>query len=211
MLNLNNDKKFLAAALQQNDIHLTKLICDQLWHYLELIKSWNKVFNLTAITDIREMVLLHLVDSLVVYPYLHGTRLLDVGSGAGLPGMALAIIDPSKQWTLLDKNSKKTRFLTQVVAELKLSNVTVIHHRSEEFHPADCFDSIISRALGTITMFIQTTAHLLCSDGILIAMKGKFPQDELTDIPQPFVLDQAIRLNIKGIDIERHLVCLRKK
>lgn len=207
---MSNNRKVFDDALDANDLNLPESIRDKLWQYLELIQSWNKVFNLTTITKPCDMVFLHIIDSLVVHPYLNGNRLLDVGSGAGLPGMALAITDESKQWTLLDKNSKKTRFLTQVVAELNLTNVTVIHNRCEEFHPTECFDSIISRAFGTINMFIQTTAHLLCKDGRLLAMKGKLPQDELSDLPHPFELDQVVRLNIKGVDVERHLVCLRK-
>jgi 16S rRNA (guanine527-N7)-methyltransferase len=172
------------------------------------MQAWDRVFNLTTITGPRDQVYLHLIDSLVVRPYLHGNRLLDVGSGAGLPGIPLAIANPQQQWVLLDKNSKKTRFLVQVVAELKLNNVKVVHGRSEDFHPEQCFDSILSRALGTLCLFAETTKHLLCPDGRLIAMKGKYPQEELDEIPSHVELWDITRLTIQGTDIERHIVRL---
>ncbi len=151
-----------------------------------------------------------IIDSLAVQPYLQGQRMLDVGTGAGLPGIPLAIVNPQQQWILLDKNSKKTRFLTQVVAELGLTHVTVIHSRSEDFHPTQCFDSILSRALGSLRLFAETTEHLLCQQGKWIAMKGKYPQEELKDIPDRFQLVDVTRLNLKGMDIERHIVRLSK-
>lgn len=198
----------LITALQQNNITLPESAIDQLVHYLEMMRTWNKVFNLTGITDTREMVYLHIIDSLVVQPFLHGTRMLDVGSGAGLPGIPLAIMNPDQQWVLLDKVTKKTRFMTQVIAELKLSNASVISERCEDFEPEQCFDSILSRAFGTMRMFIETTNHLLCPDGRFIAMKGRYPQEELDDIPTGFMAQSTTRLNIKGMDAVRHVVCL---
>jgi len=195
-------------ALQENSLTLTAIAQQQLLHYLDLMQTWNRVFNLTTITQPRDMIYLHIIDSLIVHPYLHGERLLDVGTGAGLPGIPLAIINPHQHWVLLDKNSKKTRFLTQAAAELKLKNIEIIHHRSEDFHPDLCFDSILSRALGTIRLFIESTCHLLRPDGLLIAMKGKYPQDELNDIPEHFRLLDVMRLNINGINVERHIVRL---
>ena len=201
----------LAKALQENAIVCTDIIQQKLIHYLELLQTWNRVFNLTTITEPKEMVYLHLIDSLAVAPHLQGKRCLDVGSGAGLPGIPLALMHPDQAWTLLDKNNKKTRFLTQAVAELGMTNVTVVHARSEDFHPAGCFDSILSRAFGTISLFVETTEHLLCPHGRWIAMKGKYPQEELDDLPRRFMAQQMTRLNLKGIDIERHVVCLCKK
>lgn len=200
----------LNKALNENNLTITDIAKQKLLHYLQLITTWNRVFNLTTITDPRDMVYLHIIDSLMVAPFLHGNRLLDVGSGAGLPGIPLAILNPEQQWVLLDKNSKKTRFLTQAIAELKLPNASVVHTRSEDFHPSECFDSILSRALGTIRMFIETTEHLLCDQGLEIAMKGKFPQEELDDIPPHFMAKSTTRLSIKGMNAERHIVCLRK-
>lgn len=201
-------ERLLNQALAENQLVLADDKCRQLARYLELMLHWNQVFNLTTITSPREMVYLHLLDSLAVQPHLQGTHCLDVGTGAGLPGLPLAIAYPEQQWVLLDKNGKKTRFLTQVVAELGLNNVKIVHGRCEEYHPAQCFDSILSRAFGTIRLFADCTRHLLCPRGRLIAMKGKYPQDELTDIPAPFQVSGVIRLDIRGMEINRHIVCL---
>jgi 16S rRNA (guanine527-N7)-methyltransferase len=206
MTHNNATRELLSNALEENQISLDTPSQDRLIRYLELMQTWNRVFNLTTITAPRDMVYLHILDSLMVQPFLHGERLLDIGTGAGLPGIPLAIVNPGRQWILLDKNSKKTRFLTQAVAELELANVAVIHSRSEDFQPAQCFDSILSRAFGTLHLFSETTEHLLCPDGILIAMKGKYPQDELADIPDRFRVKDITRLNMKGMNIERHIV-----
>lgn len=202
--------QLLSHALQENGHHLDPETINKLVKYLELMQTWNKVYNLTTITNPRDMVYLHIIDSLAIQPYLHGTRMLDVGSGAGLPGLPLAIINPQQHWVLLDKNNKKTRFMTQAIAELKLSNVEAAHHRCEDFQPELCFDSILSRAFGTLGLFVETTEHLLCDNGIFIAMKGKYPQDELVDIPKHFGIQTVASLKIKGMDIERHVVCLKR-
>lgn len=201
----------LTVALEENDIVLSHTMKEQILFYLDLLKTWNRVHNLTAIIEPRDMVYLHVIDSLTANPYLQGSRMLDVGTGGGLPGIPLAILDPGKEWVLLDKNSKKIRFLNQVIAELNLTNVTAIHSRIENFHPSECFDTILSRALGTLRMFVELAQHLLCPDGILVAMKGKYPEAELLDLPDAFEVKQIIEIHIKGIDIARHLVCLRKK
>lgn len=204
-------QKYLSQALQENALVIDTHAQEKLIHYLNLLQTWNRVFNLTTITEPREMVYLHLIDSLVVQPFLMGEHFLDVGSGAGLPGIPLAILNPDQQWTVLDKNSKKTRFLTQAVAELKLSNVEVVHKRSEEFHPEQGFDSILSRALATIRVFVETTEHLLRPNGSFLAMKGRYPQEELDEVPDRFIVNEVARLDVKGIDIERHIVSLRMK
>jgi 16S rRNA (guanine527-N7)-methyltransferase len=201
----------LFHALEENHLVIDEAKQAKLVRYLELMQDWNRVFNLTTITDAREMVYLHLIDSLIIQPFLQGTRLLDVGSGAGLPGLPLAILNPEQHWVLLDKNSKKTRFLTQTVAELKLSHVSVVHSRSEDYHPKQCFDSILSRAFGTVRLFTETTEALLCDNGIFLAMKGKYPQQELDELPSRFVVQNVTRLEVKGTKIERHIVSLKRQ
>ena len=201
----------LLIAADENNLVLSQIQQQKLLQYLDLLIDWNRVFNLTHITEPHEMVYLHLIDSLILHSYLHGKRMLDVGSGGGLPGIPLAIFNPDQEWTLLDKNGKKTRFLTQVIAELGLSNVHIIHHRCENFHPEHCFDTILARAFGTIRLFVESTEHLLCPSGLLIMMKGKYPQNELDEIPQRFSVDNVTPLNIKGMNVERHLVCLRRE
>lgn len=208
---MTNINELLSRALKNNIMNFEIVIQQKLIAYIDLISTWNRVFNLTNITEPQEMVYLHLIDSLIINPYLHGTRLLDVGSGAGLPGIPLAIINPDKQWTLLDKNSKKTRFLTQAVAELKLNNVQVVHSRCEEFQPDAKFDSILSRAFGTLRMFIEVNAHLLAPNGQFIAMKGKYPEDELQDLPANIVVNAVKKIDIKGMNIDRHIVILKSE
>ncbi len=202
--------KLLMKALTENQLSLDELKLEQLGQYLTLIDKWNRVFNLTAITDMREMVYLHLIDSLLISPYLQGSRLLDVGSGAGLPGLPLAIMHPQQQWTVMDKNNKKTRFMTQAVAELALKNVEVVHARAEEFHPEQGFDTIVSRAFGSLRLFAESTAHLLAANGMLLAMKGRYPSDELNDLPEYVRVDDIVRLTMAGMDAERHVIRLRK-
>ena len=173
------------------------------------MQTWNRVFNLTHITNPNDMVFLHIIDSLIIQPYLQGQTYLDVGSGAGLPGIPLAIMHPEHHWVLLDKSSKKIRFLTQVIAELKLTNIEIVHSRSETYHPQYTFDCIVSRAFGSLSLLTETTKHMLSNKGIILAMKGKFPQQELDDIPRGFVVENVIQLQLIGIKVERHLVCIR--
>lgn len=204
-------KNQLLKALIDNQLKLSYEQINKLVAYAELIQLWNKVYNLTAITKPDDIIYLHLIDSLLVLNFLHGHNCLDIGSGAGLPGIPLAILDPEKHWTLIDKNSKKTRFLIQACAELGLKNVEVIHERSESFAPSSAFDSILSRALGTLEQFATLSMHLLAPGGRLIAMKGKVSQEELAHIPDRMMVKEVVKLAIEGRDIERHLVILQRK
>jgi 16S rRNA (guanine527-N7)-methyltransferase len=202
-------KTLLLKALQQNQLVVTPEATDKLIHYLELMKSWNKVFNLTSITEPAEMVYLHIIDSLLTAPFLQGKRFLDVGSGAGLPGIPLAILHPEHQWVLLDKNNKKTRFMTQAIAELKLTNVQAVHTRAEDYQADPCFDGILSRAYATLALFIETTRHLICKNGTFIALKGRYPHDELADIASLAGAAVVTPLAMKGMSLERHVVCIK--
>jgi len=207
---MNHFSSLLKKSLKENAIVLDESAQQKLVHYLELFTTWNRTFNLTSITTPRDMVYLHIIDSLAISPFLHGTKILDVGSGAGLPGIPLAILHPEKQWTLVDKTRKKTQFLTQVIAELHLPNVQIIHSRAEDFHPTTCFDSILSRAYGTLGLFLTQTEHLLCPDGLFLAMKGKYPEAELQEIPNRFAISFAKRVEWLGIKVERHVVGIYK-
>lgn len=201
-------KSILIEAARDNQIDLTAKQLDQLEHYLVLMNTWNKVFNLTSITNSREMVYLHIIDSLLTAPFLTGQRMLDVGSGAGLPGIPLAIMNPDQQWVLLDKNSKKTRFMTQAIAELGLKNVQAVHSRAEDFHPELKFDHILSRAYATLALFIETTRHLLSKNGTFIALKGRYPHDEIAEISYETTVSPV---HMTGMTLERHIVCIVNK
>lgn len=203
-------KNYLSQALLENNFSFSEKIQLQFIQYLELMQKWNKTFNLTAICDDREMVYLHILDSLSVLPYLQGKRILDVGTGAGLPGVPLSIVSPDKVFVLLDSNSKKTRFLTQVVCTLKLTNVEIVAARSEDYHPQECFDTILSRAFASLKKMLTASEHLVCKDGRFVAMKGLFPEQELKDVPASTEVSEVVKLNIQGINAERHVVVLRK-
>lgn len=203
--------KLLTKALTANDYDLTETVQQQLVSYLQLLDRWNQVFNLTAINAPEERVLLHIVDSLSISPYLHGARILDVGTGAGLPGIPLALAHPDKHFVLLDSNSKKTRFLTQVQAELGMKNLEVVHARCQDYKTVMGFDSIVSRAFSAITVMLATTQHLLAPSGQFLAMKGVYPQAEIQEMPEAFTLVGAHKLTIKGLAAERHVVCIEKK
>ena len=185
---------------------------EQLLAYLALLIKWNKAYNLTAVRDPNEMVSRHLLDSLSVVPFVAeaGDNWLDVGSGGGMPGIPLAILFPERQFTLLDSNGKKTRFLTQVKLELKLANLQVIHSRVEEFQPEVPFAGICSRAFSSLEDFSNWTRHLGNGDTRWLAMKGVHPDDELQALPADFRLTATHVLKVPGCQGQRHLLILRR-
>jgi 16S rRNA (guanine527-N7)-methyltransferase len=185
---------------------------EQLLAYLALLIKWNKAYNLTAVRNPDEMVSRHLLDSLSVVPYVRdaGDNWLDVGSGGGMPGIPLAILFPERQFTLLDSNGKKTRFLTQVKLELKLANLEVIHSRVESFTPEQPFSGIVSRAFSSLEDFSNWTRHLGDGQTQWLAMKGVHPDDELQALPADFRLTATQVLKVPGCQGQRHLLILRR-
>jgi 16S rRNA (guanine527-N7)-methyltransferase len=185
---------------------------EQLLAYLALLIKWNKAYNLTAVRDPDEMVSRHLLDSLSVVPFVSeaGDNWLDVGSGGGMPGIPLAILFPERQFTLLDSNGKKTRFLTQVKLELKLANLQVIHSRVEAFTPTVPFSGICSRAFSSLEDFSNWTRHLGDGSTQWLAMKGVHPDDELQALPADFSLTATHVLKVPGCQGQRHLLILRR-
>lgn len=177
--------------------------------FLELLSKWNKAYNLTAIRRPEEMVTLHLFDSLSVTPYLHGVRILDVGTGAGLPGIPLAITHPEKQFTLLDSNQKKISFCQQVVLELGLKNVELIYQRVEQFIPPLQFDTILSRAFASISDMLKSSAHLCASGGRFLAMKGIVSKEDLSETAKHYRY-QMHKLKVLGVNAERCVVVIEK-
>ena len=201
-------KLLLQKALAQNHLVLADHIQGKLIRFLELLLQWNRVFRLTAISDPSEAVWLHLIDSLVIMPWIQGERIIDVGSGGGLPGIPLALVFPEKQFFLLDSNGKKARFLQQAVLELELPNVSVVHARAEDWHPDPGFDLVMTRAFSTLRLMLTQTAHLVREGGIFLAMKGAYPEKELSELPHTHRVSGVHRLSVAGLDAERHLVCL---
>ena len=180
----------------------------KLLQYLALLEKWNQVYNLTAIRDRGKMVSGHLLDCLAVIPYLTGPRVLDVGSGAGFPGIPFAVARPDLQIALLDSNHKKAAFLRQAVADLRLKNATVICERVEAWHAGEKFDCIISRAFAEIAEFAALTKHLLAPGGIFAAMKGVHPFEEIERLPPEFRVRQVHAFAVPGLEAERHLVLI---
>jgi 16S rRNA (guanine527-N7)-methyltransferase len=181
----------------------------RLLDYLALLSKWNKVYNLTAVHELQNMVSQHLLDSLSVAPHIEAKNIIDVGSGAGLPGIPLAIARQKSQVTLLDSNHKKASFLKQAAIELELKNVTVRCERVESFHPQEKFDCVISRAFSDLPEYATLAGHLCASAGTLVAMKGIYPYEELAQLPKQFKMQQVIALKVPGLKAERHLVILK--
>ncbi len=174
--------------------------------YLFLLQKWNKAMNLTSIQDPDSMVVRHLLDSLSVIPYVTGRRVLDVGSGAGLPGIPLAVVSPEKEITLLDSLKKRTHFLVQVTAELGLQNTDVVHCRVENYNARHEFDVVVSRAFSCMNDFAAKTARYCKPGGRLLAMKGRFPAEELEMLNGNYKVLAVRALNVPGLAAERHVV-----
>ena len=195
----------LQRGIAQLGITLSADAQSKLLDYLALLHKWNKVYNLTAIRDPHQMVSNHLLDSLAVIPYLWAGRWLDVGCGAGLPGVVLAVAQPDWQFVLLDSNSKKTSFVQQAIIELELRNVSVHCVRVEEWQPAELFDGIISRAFAELGDFLRCTRHLVTPSGRWAAMKGA-PEQEMAGVPDGCRVECVIPLQVPGLHVARSLV-----
>ena len=190
-----------------------ELSAEQITTLIKLVKlldKWNQVHNLTAIRSQLEMTKKHILDSLSIARYIEGKNILDVGSGAGFPGIVLAILYPHKNITTLDANSKKTRFMLQAKIDLNINNLNIVCSRVENYHPDTLFDIITSRAFASISKTLELTGHLLSSSGCYLIMKGLFPKEELEDITQDakFVLSRCDNLQVPYVNEQRHLVII---
>jgi 16S rRNA (guanine527-N7)-methyltransferase len=199
-------RKILVDGVATLNLSVDEQKIDQLLAFIKLIEKWNKAYNLTAIKDKPNMVWLHLLDSLTVIPYLEGNRIIDIGTGAGLPGIPLAICLPHLAFTLLDSNAKKTRFVQQAVLELKLTNIKIVHSRAEDFQPEQCYDMVLTRAFADLADILKSTNHLLAKNGKLLAMKGHCSEQELAKVKS---LTSVIPVRIQGVEVERNLVLIK--
>lgn len=199
-----NDSSRLQLEQALQPINLGS-VCDVLFEYLHLLKKWNSAYNLTAIREMHSMISKHLLDSLAILPWLHGKQIIDVGTGAGLPGIPLAIAKPELHFVLLDANGKKTRFLNEVKRQLHLNNIEVVHSRVENYHPAQGFDTVISRAFSSLAQMIEWTQHLISPDGIWLAMKGRSPDAELPGLKKNYTVEHY---TVDGITGERCCVLI---
>jgi 16S rRNA (guanine527-N7)-methyltransferase len=195
--------ELFAAGLQELNLNLDTASQQKLLHFLDFLKKWSAHFNLTAITDPSNMIFRHLLDSLSIAPYITGNQILDVGSGAGFPGIPLAVYFPHKHWTLLDSNGKKTRFLIQAAAELQLANVTVVNERVERWKPLQKFDTIVARAVGSVAEIISLSRQHLQPNGQWLLMKGHPQPEELTGLQSSTIIHP---LKVPGISEPRNLI-----
>ena len=200
----------LAEGMKALGIDLSADVQEKLLAYAAFLEKWNRTYSLTALRDPTLAVSHHLLDSLAIMPYVNASTLLDVGSGGGQPGIPLAIARPDLAVTLLDSNGKKTAFLQQAVIELELKNVRVATARVEEFRPATLFAAITSRAFAELVDFVGLTRHLLASSGEWLAMKGQRPDAEMNKLPAGVSVTAVHRLDVPGVDGERHLVVMRE-
>ncbi len=211
MFNSAEFSQSLAQKITVSGLIVSHDIQQQLLQFLQLLAKWNQTYNLTSVCDPEKMITQHVLDSLAILPYIQGKRILDVGSGAGLPGIPLALVLPQMQFVLLDSNGKKTRFLTHVVQSLKIPNIQVMQTRVEELKNVECFDIVMARAFSSLHDFLQKTQHLCCNDGKFLAMKGAHPTDEIKEIPAGFKLEAVHPLKVPGLDAQRCLVCVTKE
>jgi 16S rRNA (guanine527-N7)-methyltransferase len=178
----------------------------RLLRLLDELDEWNQRMNLTAIRERPQQITKHLLDSLSLQPYLGGARILDVGTGAGFPGLPLALVNRERKFTLLDSTAKKLRFAEHAAQALQLDNVETVHARAESYRPAERFDRIVARAVGPTATFAKWAGHLCVGGGRLLAMKGRAPTTELEDLPSGWKVAAVHRLNVPGLDEERHVV-----
>lgn len=201
----------LAAGVAELGLDLEPGQLRKLEEYLALLGKWNRAFNLTAVRDPGSMVTRHLLDSLAILPHLPAGTCIDVGTGAGLPGIPLALAEPRRRLTLLDSNGKKTRFLEHVRLSLGLENAEIVHDRVESYRPPALFDVVLSRAFASLDAMITTCAHLLAPGGTFLAMKGQYPDEELAAVEDLVMVEGVDRLAVPGLGEERCIVRLRPR
>lgn len=200
-------RKLLEEGIDKLRLSVNQEQIEQLLSFIMLIAKWNKAYNLTSIKNVEEMVRLHLLDSLALLPYVQGKAVADIGTGAGLPGIPLAVCLPEIEFTLLDSNAKKTRFVKQAVLELKLKNVSVVQSRVEAYQPKNLFDSVMTRAFTNLPRMLQVTWHILIPGGQFIAMKGHYPEQELAKVKES---KKVFPIEIPGVSAERCVVLINK-
>lgn len=199
----------LSPLLAEAGISLSDQQQQQLVAYVEMLHKWNKAYNLTSVRDPNEMLVRHILDSIVVAPHLQGTRFIDVGTGPGLPGIPLSIVRPESHFTLLDSLGKRVRFLRQVQHELKLTNIEPVQSRVEDFPAEPPFDGVISRAFASLNDMVSWCHHLPGDTGRFYALKGQLPEDEIALLPAGLAVESIVELKVPHLEGERHLVIVK--
>lgn len=203
-------KQRLENLLEQAGIDIPVTQQEQLISFVKLLHKWNKAYNLTSVRDPDDMLIKHIMDSIAVSKHLKGQRFIDVGTGPGLPGIPLAIINPDKSFTLLDSLGKRIRFIRQVIYELKISNITTIQSRVEDFQPELGFDAVLSRAFASMSDMVNWCHHLPSEQGVFLALKGQVSQKEIDELPIDCSVTSIEPLTVPGLEGQRHLVILER-
>jgi len=202
----DTERGLLEQGAAQFDLHLEPAQAGAMIALMDALEAGNRQFNLTAIRDRAGMLRKHLLDSLSAQPYLRGTRIADVGTGAGFPGLPLAIVNPQRHFALIEATAKKARFVEHTAAQIGLANVSVVNERAERYRPPERFDTVIARALASLADFVAYAGHLCAPGARLLAMKGKRPDAEISALPKSFRVLAVHRIKLPGLDDERHLV-----
>ena len=200
------EREMLVSGARELGIELDPVRAETLLKLVDELEQGNAQFNLTAIRDRPGMLRKHVLDSMSLQPYLRGERLADVGTGAGFPGLVLAVVNPKRRFTLIEATGKKARFVEQTAQRIGGDNVLVVNSRSESYRPFELFDTVVARALSSLADFVAYAGHLCAPDGRLLAMKGKRPDDEISALPRAFRVLAVHRLSVPGLPDERHLV-----
>ena len=205
------ESDMLASGARELGIELDPARTETLLTLVDALEQGNAQFNLTAIRDRPGMLRKHVLDSMSLTPYLRGERIADVGTGAGFPGLVLAVVDPQRRFTLIEATGKKARFVEQTAQRIGCGNVLVVNSRAESYRPSELFDTVVARALSSLADFVAYAGHLCAPGGRLLAMKGKRPDGEISALPKSFRVLAVHRLSVPGLTDERHLVELTKK
>ena len=205
------ERDMLASGARELGIELDPARAESLLNLVDALEQGNAQFNLTAIRDRAGMLRKHVLDSMSIEPYLRGERIADVGTGAGFPGLVLAVVDPQRSFTLIEATGKKARFVEQTAQRIGCGNVLVVNSRAESYRPSELFDTVVARALSSLADFVAYAGHLSAPGGRLLAMKGKRPDEEIFALPKAFRVLAVHRLSVPGLTDERHLVELTKK
>ncbi len=206
----HDEAEQLTAGAGELGLSLSNAQAGALRQLLDELAAANTQFNLTAIRDRTGMLRKHVLDSLTLQPYLRGARIADVGTGAGFPGLPLAVVNPGRQFVLIEATGKKARFASRTAQLIGCGNVEVVHMRAENYRPLERFDTVVARALSSLADFVAYAGHLCAPDGRLLAMKGRRPDIEISMLPKSFRVLAVHRLRVPGLDEERHLVELCK-
>ena len=203
-------KAQLDGLLAQTDLQISEQQAAQLIQLVELLMKWNKAYNLTSVREPGQMLVKHIMDSIVVSPHLQGNTFIDVGTGPGLPGLPLAILNPDRQFVLLDSLGKRLRFIRQAILSLGLKNVEIVQSRVEEYQPKVGFDCVLSRAFASLEDMLSWCHHLPNENGHFLALKGQYPESEITHLDSKFKFIESITLQVPQLDGERCLVKVKR-